>query len=128
MLKNLVVERDTVSVTLRAGDYLVSSRQPQRRYLAEALEPTAPDGLLVWGFFNSILQQKEGYSDYVFEDTAAEWLKANPLVRAQLEAKKKADPAFASNGGAQLRWVFEQSPYFETRYQRVPVFKVIPSK
>jgi hypothetical protein len=128
MLKNLVVERDTVSVTLRAGDYLVSSRQPQRRYLAEALEPTAPDGLLVWGFFNSILQQKEGYSDYVFEDTAAEWLKANPSIRADLEARKKSDPVFAANGGAQLRWVFEQSPYFETRYQRVPVFKVIPSE
>jgi hypothetical protein len=96
--------------------------------LAEALEATAPDGLLVWGFFNSILQQKEGYSDYVFEDTAAEWLKANPSIRADLEARKKSDPVFAANGGAQLRWVFEQSPYFETRYQRVPVFKVIPSK
>jgi hypothetical protein len=125
MLKNVVVERDTVSVALRAGDYLISSRQPQRRYLAEALEPTAPDGFLVWGFFNSILQQKEGYSDYVFEDTAAEWLRDNPAVRAELEAKKKADPAFAANGGAQLRWVFEHSPYFETRYQRVPVFKIV---
>lgn len=125
MLKNVVVERDTVSVTLRAGDYLISSRQPQRRYLAEALEPTAPDGFLVWGFFNSILQQKEGYSDYVFEDTAAEWLRDNPAVRAELEAKKKGDPAFAANGGAQLRWVFEHSPFFETRYQRVPVFKIV---
>ena len=125
LLRSLEVDRDTAEVVLRAGDWWISSDQPARRYLAEALEPLAPDGLLVWGFFNSILQQKEGYSDYVFEDTAAEWLKANPSVRGALEAKRAADPAFAEDGGAQLRWVFEQSPFFETRYRRVPVFGVV---
>jgi hypothetical protein len=125
LLRSLEVERDTAEVVLRAGDWWISSDQPARRYLAEALEPLAPDGLLVWGFFNSILQQKEGYSDYVFEDTAAEWLKQNPSVRAALEAKRAADSAFAEDGGAQLRWVFEQSPFFETRYRRVPVFGVV---
>jgi hypothetical protein len=125
LLRSLEVERDTAEVVLRAGDWWISSDQPARRYLAEALEPLAPDGLLVWGFFNSILQQKEGYSDYVFEDTAAEWLKANPSVRAALEAKRATDSAFAEDGGAQLRWVFEQSPFFETRYRRVPVFGVV---
>jgi hypothetical protein len=125
LLRSLEVERDTAEVVLRAGDWWISSDQPARRYLAEALEPLAPDGLLVWGFFNSILQQKEGYSDYVFEDTAAEWLKANPSVRAALEAKRATDSAFAEDGGAQLRWVFEQSPFFEARYRRVPVFGVV---
>jgi hypothetical protein len=24
-----------------------------------------------------------------------------------------------------LRWVFEQSPFFETRYRRIPVFGVV---
>jgi lipid A disaccharide synthetase len=69
------------------------------------------------------LQQKEHYSDYVFEDLAAEFLTKNPTVRQQLDAAKAADPALAASGPAQLEWVYQHSPYAEAGYRRYPVLR-----
>jgi hypothetical protein len=109
--------------TLPAGTYLAirDEQGPARRYLVEALEPQATDSFFAWGFFDSILQQKEHYSDYVFEDLAADFLTKNPGVREQLEAAKKADPALAASGPRQLEWVYQHSPYAEAGYYRYPV-------
>lgn len=102
---------------------VLAEQGPAARYLVEALEPQATDSFFAWGFFDSILQQKEHYSDYVFEDLAAEFLTKNPAVRAQLEAAKKADPALAASGPAQLEWVYQHSPYREAGYRRYPVLR-----
>ena len=112
--------------TLAAGDYylaVLAEQGPARRYVVEALEPRATDSFFAWGFFDSILQQKEHYSDYVFEDLAAEFLTQNPAVRQQLAAAKKADPALAASGPAQLEWVYQHSPYAEAGYRRYPVLR-----
>jgi hypothetical protein len=116
------VQRQT---TLPAGTYLAIREEqgPARRYLIEALEPQATDSFFAWGFFDSILQQKEHYSDYVFEDLAAEFLAKNSFVREQLEAAKKADPALAASGPRQLEWVYQHSPYAEAGYRRYPVVR-----
>lgn len=106
------------------GDYIISLAQPAKRYLVETLEPTAPDGFLAWNFFDGVLQQKEGYSSYVFEDLAAETLKKDPALRAELEEKRKSDPEFAKNAEAQLYFVYKRSPYFEPEYMRYPVFRL----
>lgn len=91
----------------------------------ETLEPQAPDSYFAWNFFDPILMQKEYFSDYVFEDLAAQFLKENPAVRAELEAKKKDDPEFANNGAAQLDWVYRHSPWYEPTHKRYPVARVI---
>jgi hypothetical protein len=111
--------------TLAAGTYLavLAEQGPAARYLVEALEPQATDSFFAWGFFDSILQQKEHYSDYVFEDLAADYLTKNPAVRQQLEDAKKADAALAANGPAQLEWVYQHSPYAEAGYRRYPVLR-----
>ncbi|MDO7883785.1 M14 family zinc carboxypeptidase [Hymenobacter cheonanensis] len=111
--------------TLAPGSYLavLAEQGPAKRYLVETLEPQATDSFFAWGFFDSILQQKEHYSDYVFEDLAAEFLTKNPAVRQELEARKKADPAFAASGPAQLEWVYQHSPYAEAGYRRYPVLR-----
>lgn len=111
--------------TLAAGTYLavLAEQGPARRYLVEALEPQATDSFFAWGFFDSVLQQKEHYSDYVFEDLAAEFLTQNPAVRQQLDAAKAADPALAASGPAQLEWVYQHSPYAEAGYRRYPVLR-----
>ena len=89
----------------------------------ETLEPQATDSFFARGFFDSVLQAKEHYSDYVFEDLAAEFLTKNPGVRQQLDDQKKADPAFAASGPAQLDWVYQHSPYAEAGYRRYPVLR-----
>ena len=111
--------------TLEPGTYLavLAEQGPAARYLVEALEPQATDSFFAWGFFDSILQQKEHFSDYVFEDLAADLLAQNPAMRQQLEAAKKADPALAASGPRQLEWVYQHSPYAEPGYRRYPVLR-----
>jgi hypothetical protein len=110
---------------------VLAEQGPAARYLVEALEPQATDSFFAWGFFDSVLQQKEHFSDYVFEDLAAEFLTKNPALRQQLEAAKKADPALAASGSRQLDWVYQHSPYAEPGYRRYPVLRwlgAVPAK
>jgi hypothetical protein len=108
-------------LAFRKGDYVAVLDQAAARYLVETLEPQATDSFFNWGFFDSILQQKEHFSDYVFEDLAAELLRRDPQLRQQLEARKKEDAAFAKNANAQLDFIYRRSPHYEKSYLRYPV-------
>ncbi len=109
------------NASIAAGDFVALLDQPNARYLVEVLEPQAPDSFFAWGLFDSILQQKEHFSDYVFEDRAAEILRQNPALRQELEARKKQDAAFAKDGAAQLEWVYQHSVHREAGFRRYPV-------
>ena len=99
--------------------------QAANRYIVEMLEPTGDDSFFAWNFFDAILQQKEGYSDYRWEDIAAEVLKNNPDLKQKLEAKKLADPDFAKNASAQLNFIYKNSPYYEPAHLRYPVYRLL---
>ena len=110
------------TVTFQAGDLVVYlTDDAPVRYLLETLEPQATDSFFAWGFFDSVLQQKEHFSDYVFEDLAADLLRRDPQLRQRLEQLKQQNPAFATNGAAQLEWVYLNSPHHEAGYNRYPV-------
>ena len=117
------VKVNTVLQTVQfyAGDYVVYTNQAQNRYLIETLEPQAIDSFFNWNFFDSILGQKEGYSAYVFEDTAAQLLKNNPALKQKLEDEKLKNPEFAKNGSAQLDFVYKNSDYYEKTANRYPI-------
>lgn len=121
---DIKVSTERRAVPFRKGDMVIPCDQDRNRYLVEVLEPTSPEGFFAWNFFDSILQQKEGYSDYVFEDLAAGWLRKHPELRNTLEEKKKQDADFAKNGRAQLDFVYRNSPYYEPEHMRYPVFRV----
>ena len=106
------------------GDYFILMNQPANRYIIEMLEPTGDDSFFAWNFFDAILQQKEGYSDYRWDDLAAEVLKNNPALKAKLEEKKKADEKFAANGSAQLDFIYKNSSYYEPGHNRYPVYRL----
>lgn len=106
------------------GDYLIRLNQPANRYLVEMLEPTGDDSFFAWNFFDAVLQQKEGYSDYRWDDLAAEVLKNDPALKAKLEEKKAADSKFAANGSAQLEFIYKNSPYYEPGHNRYPVYRL----
>ena len=122
--KNIQVTPSTVSLLFSQGDYLVWLSQPAKRYLVEILEPTAPDGLLAWNFFDGILQQKEYFSDYVFEDVAAGILEKDPALKTQLQEKRNSDPEFAKNAAAQLDFVYRHSKYYEQSANRYPIYRI----
>lgn len=111
-------------IRFRKNDMIVWMNQPANRYMLEMLEPTGDDSFFAWNFFDAILQQKEGYSDYRWEEIAAAVLKNNPSLQQKLELKKAAEPEFARNSSAILEFIYENSPYYEDAYLRYPVFRL----
>ncbi|MFZ9431318.1 MAG: M14 family zinc carboxypeptidase, partial [Bacteroidia bacterium] len=124
-LHHSVKTRDTVmKVMVRAGDVVAVVKPDNERFLTAVLEPRAADSYFAWNSFDGILQQKEGYSDYVFEDKAAVWLKAHPDKYAELQRKKAQDPVFAKDAWAQLNWVYKQTEHYEPTHNLYPVYRV----
>ena len=115
----------TKQVSFRKGDWYIPLNQQGNRFLVEVLEPQGDDSYFAWNFFDPILQQKEGYSSYAFEDTAAILLREHPDWKLQLDEKRKSDSSFAKNASAQLNFVYQQSPYYEKEHLRYPVFRVV---
>jgi len=107
------------------GDYVVYVNQPVNRYIVETLEPQAMDSFFNWNFFDSILSMKEHFSAYVFEDTAAELLKQDPLLKKKLEDEKVKNPDLAKSADAQLDFVYKNSAYFEKTYTRYPISRLL---
>lgn len=122
---NVQLTTNTAKVLFRKGDYVIPMIQEGNRFLMEVLEPKGEDSYFAWNFFDPILGQKEGYSDYHFEDIAADYLKKHPELQRQLEEQKAKDPAFAKSADQQLNFVFRHSPYFESAYMRYPVYRQI---
>lgn len=119
------VTSSKIKMSFRKGDYIFNTNQKGVKFLLETLEPEAIDSYFNWNFFDTMLQQKEGYSEYVFEDLANEYLNKNPELRAKLEQKKKEDKAFSENPEAQLDWVHKNSIYYEKAHLQYPVYRVI---
>ncbi|HFA49251.1 MAG TPA: hypothetical protein ENJ95_09565 [Bacteroidetes bacterium] len=118
------VEKTKMEWPFHKGDYLVPTDQPAVRYIMETLEPQGPDSFFAWNFFDAILGQKEYFSPYVFEDIAAAFLRENPTVREELEAKKKADPEFAKSSWMQLGFVYQKTQYYEKTHRLYPVARL----
>ncbi|QHW00948.1 hypothetical protein GJR95_40560 [Spirosoma endbachense] len=106
------------------GDYLVKTDQATNRFIVETLEPQGIDSFFAWNFFDSILDQKEYFSDYIFEDTAADLVKNNSALRKQLDEKRASDKAFAESADAQLDYIYRQTPYYEKTHNRYPVYRL----
>ena len=120
------LEKAIGKVRLRAGDCVISLDQERARYVVETLEPQAHDSFFRWGFFNSVLEKKEAYSDYVFEDHAAELLRDEPGLQAKFAAWKAANPALVSQQSAVLDFIFANcARYAEPEWRRYPVFAVL---
>ena len=116
------------NIKFQKGDYIISTQQPARRFLVEMLEPVGDDSYFAWNFFDAILQQKEGYSNYRWEDVAAAYIKDHPEIQVALDQKKQSDPAFAANANAQLEFVYKRSPYYEPAHMRYPVYRLLAGR
>jgi hypothetical protein len=114
-----------VKMHFHAGDYLVDLiEHPFRRFIVETLEPEGEDSYFSWGFFDAILQRKEGYSDYRWEDVAAEELRQHPDLKAAFEREKASNPEFAKDASAQLFYVYRHSRWYEPAHMRYPVYRI----
>ncbi|QLE01649.1 M14 family metallopeptidase [Galbibacter sp. BG1] len=124
--KNTTVTASNETIDVDPGNYyLVSTNQPSIRYILETLEPEAADSFFNWNFFDTILQQKEGFSPYVWEDKALEFLNSNPEIKKEFKTKKTNDKEFAKNWYAQLDWIHKKSPNYEKAHLRYPIYRIL---
>jgi len=121
---NTEVTKTTTAFAFKTGDLLIPTNQNGVRYLLETLEAEATDSFFSWNFFDTVLQQKEGYSAYVFEDKAAKFLIKNTKIKNQFNKKLKTDSVFAKSPGTQLDYIYKKTPHYETAHLRLPVFKL----
>lgn len=122
---NTSLSANIETLQFKKGDYSIETDQLGIRYLLETLEPQAPDSFFNWNFFDTILQQKEGFSPYVWEDKALELLTKNPKLKTEFDAKKSIDTSFANNWYAQLDWLHKKSVNYEKAHLQYPVFRVL---
>jgi hypothetical protein len=108
---------------LPAGSLYVPVAQPGVLLAAHLLEPSGPDSLLAWGFFNSHFERKEYIEDYVLEPYARELLARDSAVKAAWEQRLK-EPAFASDPRARFQFFQERHPAYDTRFNLYPVFRL----
>ena len=123
--RNTSVTSKMEKVAFAKGDYVIPTQQKGIKYLLETLEPEAIDSFFNWNFFDTMLQQKEGYSDYVFEDSATQLLKENPKLKAEFDLKKQSDVNFINNPEAQLDWIYKHSVYYEKAHLQYPVYRIL---
>lgn len=118
------VESVHETVQFYQGDWLVKVNQPCNRFIVETLEPQGVDSYFAWNFFDSILQQKEWFSDYVFEDKAAAMLASDPALAAEFEAAKTSDASLSESAFGQLYWLYKHSDNYENSFNRYPIFRL----
>lgn len=121
---NVNVDVSEKDLGFRQGDVIVHTNQNALRYIIETLEPQAVDSFFNWNFFDTILQQKEGFSPYVWEDKAIELLARHPKLNIKFNLKKTYDKDFANNWYAQLDWLHKQSEHYETSHLQYPVYRI----
>ncbi|MBQ1762212.1 MAG: peptidase M14 [Aquincola sp.] len=121
----LQVEPEPLQATLAVGDWVVALGTTHDRFVIETLEPLGIDSFLRWGFFDSVLDKKEHFSDYVFEDEAERLLDAEPGLRQRFEAWQAAHPELQTDPEAVLGFIFRHARrYAEPEHNRYPVLRL----
>ncbi|MEN8115585.1 MAG: M14 family zinc carboxypeptidase [Bacteroidota bacterium] len=117
-------QSEVQQVKYYAGDLVIPVRQKRIKYLLETLEPKARDSFFKWNFFDNILDTREYFSSYGFEENAIKYLNEHPEFRKKFEEKRKTDPEFAKNHRAQLAYIYNNTEWSEETFKRYPVGKI----
>jgi hypothetical protein len=86
------------------------------------LEPKAGDSFASWGFFNSMLEQKEYMEAYVAEQVGRELLASKPEVAREFQ-RRLEDPEFAKDPQARLDFFYRRQPAWDERFNLYPILR-----
>ena len=123
-LSKLELEMIEKEIQLKPGDILIPTQQDRALFIHSVLQGEAEDSYLSWNFFDSYLQQKEYFSSYVFKENVARILEENPILKSKYEERKALDVQFAKSEWEQLFFIYQNSPYFEQTFMRLPIYLI----
>ncbi len=122
----LSVSAEPMLAAVAEGDWLLPLGGPHDRFIVEVLEPLGIDSFFRWAFFDSVLDRKERFSDYVFEDEAEGLLATEPDLRRRFEAWKAEHPERLGDAQAVLGFIFLASQaHAEPEWRRYPVLRLL---
>ena len=122
----LEVTVEAVLADVAAGDWLLPLGGPHDRFSVEVLEPLGIDSFFRWAFFDSVLDKKEHFSDYVFEDQAEHLLATEPGLRQRFEDWRNAHPDLLADPQAVLGFIFLAAQrHAEPAWRRYPVLRLL---
>jgi hypothetical protein len=122
-LSKIEVGESQQLVKLKPGDILIPSNQDAALFIHASLQPRAEDSYLTWNFFDSYLQQKEYFSNYVFKDQIADILAKDQALNDEYQLRKATDEKFRNSEWDQLYFIYSRSPFFEQTFMRLPVYQ-----
>lgn len=118
------VSKKTMPVTFYRGDYVVPVKGKETYYIIQALEPQAPDSYFAWNLFDEIMQSREYFSPFIFEERAMQILDTTPGLKEKLKQEIAKTPGMEKNTYQQMQFIYRNSPYFEVTYRRYPVGRI----
>jgi Zinc carboxypeptidase len=104
-----------------AGSVRVPTDHPLGTLATLLLEPSSPDSLFQWGWFNSILSPTEYVEGYIMEPMAERMLAEDPKLAKEFRDKVEADAEFRGNPRARLQWLYERTQWYDERARLYPV-------
>lgn len=119
------IRKEIQNIQFYKGDVLIFPNQKNNRYIIETLDPRATDSFFNWNFFDNILQQKEYFSSYIFDEFASEIIDKNSKLKQDFTQLKSSDSTFAKDNYMQLDFIYKNSEYFEKSFQQYPVYRLI---
>ena len=122
--EDVEVEKIVLEKKFYKGDFLIECKDKHKQFLASVLEPMAEDSYFRWNYFDACLQQKEWFSDYVFDKKAEEILAKDPDLKKRLEEKRKNEPEWAKDAFNQLLFIYQNSRFYEQTAFEIPVYRV----
>ncbi len=93
--------------------------------LAALLEPESRDSFLAWGFFPEMLTPAPSTDDFILAALGERLLATEPALKAEFEAKLRAEPAFAANADARLAWLYAQAGPGHPYPLRYPILREV---
>ncbi len=109
----------------RAGDVWVPLDQRSAAVAVHLFEAQAPDGLLYWNAFDTVLEPKEYGEDYVMEPIAVKMLRDDPELAKEFSARLAADSAFARSPQARVDFFFRRTPWGDAEQNLHPVARAL---
>jgi len=122
-IKRLALEHRLRSY--RAGDLWVPLDQPGARVAVELFEAQAPDGLMAWNYFDTVLQKVEYAESYVMEPIARQMMTRDPALAKEFHDRVAADSTFARDPRARLDFFFRRSSWADPQQDLHPVARAL---